>query len=399
MPVDSLLLDNSVICVALALLATAVPFVRRKSILAIVGAVALAAAFRDRVPGVLIAVTFVYLGTLLIGAVASRSSHAATVRWRGAVHLNVVLILGFTALRLTGPDSILESNVPELTVGNFVVLALEMWLVLRLVTYVWEIGAGKIERPSPVDFVAWVFNPFTLFGPVLRMSEFGSWPVPVAVDAAATRSRGRIPARHLLLGFAQMSGGYVLAYAHNAVNSTPSLPRPVQFALGVFVFAPWSAIMALGGYMKVMEACAATWGINLPPSFDRPFAQRNISDFWARWNMTATRVFRDYAFYARWGLSRPNIYLNTMVVFILVGLWHGAIEYWLTWGTLHGIGFCGFLAYRRFGSTLRGRCTWFPAPIKSGLGIATTYVFVCVCWSVPPWLIRQGYAIFGMFFE
>lgn len=398
MPVDTFLIDNAVICVALALLATAVPSIRRRSMLAIAGAIPLAAIFRDRAPGIIIAVLIVYLGTIFVGALASRTGRVATVRWRGAVLLIAIIVAGFTALRLAGPDVIQESNVPDLSIGPYVVLVLEMWLVLRLVTYVWEIGAGKIVRPPPLDFFAWVFNPFTLFGPVFRMSEFSSWPNSVAAVATATSSRPGIPAGRLLLGFVKMSAGYVLAVIHTTVSSTPSVPRPVQFALGAFVFAPWSALMALGGYVQVMESCAAAWGINLPPSFDRPFAQRNLADFWARWNMTATRVFRDYAFYVRWGLSRPNVYLNTMVVFVLVGLWHGAFAYWLVWGALHGLGFCVFLAFRRFGRPIRSLGTGIPATIRSGLALATTYVFVCVCWAIPPWLIRQGSAIFSMVF-
>ena len=115
--------------------------------------------------------------------------------------------------------------------------------------------------------------------------------------------------------------------------------------------------------------------------------------------MTATRVFRDYLFYARWGLQRPNVYVNTMLVFALVGLWHAANSYWLLWGTLHGVGFCVYLAFRRFGMPIRRRFAWIPDKVRSGLAIATTYVFVCACWVAPSLLIRRGSALITLFWR
>ena len=55
-----------------------------------------------------------------------------------------------------------------------------------------------------------------------------------------------------------------------------------------------------------MERLAEFWGIELPTSFNYPFGQTNISEFWARWNMTVTRICRDYLFYNRWGFKESK---------------------------------------------------------------------------------------------
>lgn len=386
MPTDTTLIAHAVICTGLALMALAIPAVRNsRSALAMAGALALAATLKDRALGMLVAVAGVYLGTMLIRRLASRVLSSSAVQWRAALALIALIVVGFTALRLTGSESLAV----EVSVGRVVVLALDMWLVLRLVTFVWETGAGKTSNHRPFDFAAWALNPFTLIGPVLRFSELGA-------PAAGATSLTPIHVRRLLLGAVQMAGGYALAGAQSVVANSAEMPKFAKFGLWSLLFGPWSYYLTMAGYFKVMECCALAWGISIPPSFDQPFGQKNLADFWARWNITATRVFRDYAFYVRWGRQRPNVYVNTMIVFVLVGLWHAANIYWLLWGTLHGVGFCVCLAFRRFGTPIRKRFAWIPENVRSGLAIATTYVFVCACWAAPSWLIRQGSSVTAM---
>ena len=43
------------------------------------------------------------------------------------------------------------------------VLVLDMWLVLRFVTFVWEVGAGRVRDPQLANCVAGALNPFRLF--------------------------------------------------------------------------------------------------------------------------------------------------------------------------------------------------------------------------------------------
>jgi D-alanyl-lipoteichoic acid acyltransferase DltB (MBOAT superfamily) len=98
--------------------------------------------------------------------------------------------------------------------------------------------------------------------------------------------------------------------------------------------------------------------------------------------MTATRVFRDYLFYNRWGRGTYNIFLNTLLLFTAMGLWHGANVYWVSFGVLHGLAFCGFLVWRRY----RGVLEALPLRGTAGADIAArvlTYVTVCACWYLP----------------
>lgn len=387
---DNTLIIHAAVCVGIALVALGIPSLRNSHMaLLIFGAIALVVLFRVRALGTLVSIAAVYVGTMLIRRLARGAAKPQAVRWKLAVALIAIIAVGFTALRLSGSEALGF----ELSFGHVVVLALDMWLVLRLISYVWESGAGKIKDHGALEYAAWAISPFTLIGPVLRFTEFGA-KATVAADP-----HSKLRWQRLLFGAFQMAAGYALSAAHFGLADTAMLPKALKFGLWALLFGPWGFYLTMAGFFKVMEVSALAWGITIPPSFDRAFGQKNLADFWARWNMTATRLFRDCAFYVRWGLQRPNVYLNTMIVFVLVGLWHGANLYWILWGTLHGMGFCTYLVFRRFRVPLRTRFAWIPEKARSGLAIATTYVFVCACWATPSWLIRQGLSLTATFWR
>jgi D-alanyl-lipoteichoic acid acyltransferase DltB (MBOAT superfamily) len=155
-------------------------------------------------------------------------------------------------------------------------------------------------------------------------------------------------------------------------------------ALNTFIGNPWSFYLEWTGFHTLMRALAATSGLALPRSFDRPFFRPNLSEYWAHWNITATSVFRDYLFYNRWGRRAANVYVNVMILFMCVALWHGATIYWVIFGLIQGTGFASFMWYRRRPISARWR-----ARAPRWTGVAATYVFVCLSWAIPALIVRH----------
>src|SRR5207247_90603 len=104
--------------------------------------------------------------------------------------------------------------------------------------------------------------------------------------------------------------------------------------------------------------------------------------------MSVTAVFRDYLYYNRWGRKTYNVYFNTIVLFLLVGLWHAANSYWLLWGLLHGLLFCAFLIWTRYGKPSM-RLPLQGTVISRMSSIALTYVAVCACWYLPSKILQK----------
>lgn len=80
--------------------------------------------------------------------------------------------------------------------------------------------------------------------------------------------------------------------------------------------------------------------LNLEPviNFNSPYIAKSVSEFWERWHMSLTRFFTRYVYIPLGGSRKGKIrtYVNTMIVFCLSGLWHGANWTFVLWGILHG---------------------------------------------------------------
>jgi len=382
--IDLSLLIAVLVCIAASALVSLLPMLRSTYGLLIVSLLATAGIYRHGMLGYLFINLVIYLFVAGLAWLPIGSRLLQRNRWRWCC----AAMLALLAIFLAGRYYQLETRgVPLLGVKLFF-YSLNMWAFLRLITLLWEFGSGRVERPSLLSYVIWIGLPFTLLGPILRYSQFEQ-QLPLICQSRKTENiLSSQSTRRFLLGMAQLSLGLLLAgFQASLVDPGNGLPRWEKLAIG-FSLAPWAFYLLWAGYFNFMEGLALFWGLNLPPSFNRPFGRRNLSEFWANWNMTATSVFGDYFFFNRWGLAKANLYINTLVVFLMVGVWHGLNGYWVLWGLLHGIGFCGYLWYRANKSRFAiWRHRVLDAPFRFAGPIAT-YVYVCSCWFLPPTILK-----------
>lgn len=92
-------------------------------------------------------------------------------------------------------------------------------------------------------------------------------------------------------------------------------------------------------YSDMAIGMALMMGFRFPENFDYPYRSRSIREFWRRWHMTLSSWFRDYVYIPLGGsrAGRYRTYVNSLIVFMLTGLWHGASWTFLLWGLWHGI--------------------------------------------------------------
>lgn len=93
------------------------------------------------------------------------------------------------------------------------------------------------------------------------------------------------------------------------------------------------------GYSDMAIGMGRMFGFRFLENFNYPYAASSIRDFWRRWHISLSSWFRDYLYIPlggnRRGLARTC--LNTMIVFLLTGLWHGASWTFVLWGIWHGV--------------------------------------------------------------
>lgn len=93
------------------------------------------------------------------------------------------------------------------------------------------------------------------------------------------------------------------------------------------------------GYSSIAVGAARVIGIELTDNFDAPYLSSSVSIFWKRWHISLTSWFKDYIYIPLGGNKKGKLrkYLNTMTVFLISGLWHGAELSFVLWGAINGL--------------------------------------------------------------
>ena len=150
------------------------------------------------------------------------------------------------------------------------------------------------------------------------------------------------------------------------------------------VFFAFQIYCDFSGYSDIAVGAADVLGFDLMQNFRRPYGSKSVPEFWKRWHVSLSTWFRDYLYIPLGGnrVSRPRLYLNVMIVFLVSGLWHGANWTFLVWGGLHGLYFAGW-------SLTEGVRARFAAAtglarlhaVRAAIGVAVTFVLVTLAWT------------------
>lgn len=151
-------------------------------------------------------------------------------------------------------------------------------------------------------------------------------------------------------------------YVVDGVFGNPTQYSGAMTCLAVLFYSIWQYTDFSGG-IDIVTGVAQMYGIALAPNFKRPYFSKSLAEFWRRWHISLGAWMRDYVFYPLsmskgmmkiMGSSRkvfgdavgryvPAAVCN-IIVFLLVGIWHGPYWHFVVWGLYNGmmIG-CGYL--------------------------------------------------------
>jgi D-alanyl-lipoteichoic acid acyltransferase DltB (MBOAT superfamily) len=93
-------------------------------------------------------------------------------------------------------------------------------------------------------------------------------------------------------------------------------------------------------YTDIARGSARWFGIKLSFNFGhRVYFKPSITAFWKEWHITMTSWFRDYVFFplSKIGITKRQLFVNLIFVYMLIGFWHGATWGFLIWGATNGI--------------------------------------------------------------
>ena len=127
-----------------------------------------------------------------------------------------------------------------------------------------------------------------------------------------------------------------LAVFVDGVYASPVRGLPVLVAVIFFCFQLY---LDFSAYSQIAVGTAELFGFRLSTNFRRPYMAVTFKDFWSRWHITLTSWFRDYVYIPLGGnrCSASKVVLNTMIVFVVSGIWHGASWNFVIWGAINGL--------------------------------------------------------------
>ena len=109
--------------------------------------------------------------------------------------------------------------------------------------------------------------------------------------------------------------------------------------LGAFAYM-FQIYFDFSGYSDMAIGIGKMFRITIPENFRSPYKAESVKDFWKRWHITLSSFLQTYVYFPLGGSrkGKARTIVNTLITFLVSGLWHGANWTFVFWGLLHGIG-------------------------------------------------------------
>ena len=205
------------------------------------------------------------------------------------------------------------------------------------ISYVVDVYRGQTPHQSPIRASLYLaFCPVLCAGPLVRYGEMG----PQLTERRVTMAAFAYGVRRWLVGLCKVVFlANTLAVPATAVFALPAGQLGMlQAWLGAVCFA-LQIYFDLSGYSDMAIGLARMFGFRLPENFRWPYGAKTLTEFWQRWNISLVDWCCRYL-----GLvleeataSRVSRARRLVVLFLVVGLWHGPGWNVMLWGLLHGV--------------------------------------------------------------
>lgn len=110
------------------------------------------------------------------------------------------------------------------------------------------------------------------------------------------------------------------------------------------------------GGIDMVLGVSELFGIQMAENFRQPYFSVSLGEFWRRWHISLGKWMRDYVFYpfaltkpmkkfGKWANKNLSKHMGrvlpaaigNILVFFIVGLWHGAQWHYIIWGLYNGV--------------------------------------------------------------
>lgn len=225
------------------------------------------------------------------------------------------------------------------------------------ISYIVDRVKDKAEHYQLIDYMLYVsYFPQLIAGPIVRHNEL--------IPQFGELSKKKINLSNIVKGIRIFTLGLAkkiliadeLGKVVDAGYTSISL-LDAPSAWIVMLCYTFQIFFDFSGYSDMAIGMGKIMNIDLPRNFDRPYISASVKEFWNRWHMTLNSFFTEYVYIPLGGGygSKLKKIRNTMVVFLLSGIWHGADWTFIVWGIINGlcISFENIVPYEKINKKIR----------------------------------------------
>lgn len=321
-----------------------------------------------------------YLGVVLVQGRLLRH-WAPRGGWRTLAAFLLPLVVLVVVKYLPLPDFVIRRIGAGSGIGPDLLIGIS-YMAFRLSYLTLEVRNGTVAAPRPAEFLAFAF-----FLPTLSVGPINTY----ATHSGRGTDRTPLPGAWLRM----LLGAVKFSFLASMVNQFSYTGLLLDGHPHAWVDLPTAMVcyylflyLNFSGYCDMAIGVAGLLGIRVAENFENPFAARNVKDFWNRWHITLSTYMRDVVFspLSKWlvrtlGPARVNhaTAICIMVVFLLVGIWHGVGWHFLLFGLSHGLAVAANHYYTIFLKKTLGRARFLAygkSALVRGTAVVLTFAYI-----------------------
>ena len=236
---------------------------------------------------------------------------------------------GFFAQQFNAIGFLPDIPVPEVTLPIGI-----SFYVFQSMSYIIDVYREDAPvQKDPVSFGTYVtLFPQLIAGPIVRYAD-------VAQQLQHRRENVSDFASGVMLFMVGMSKKMLLA---NPMGNLCTLMMADSGTLSAWVGAVAFSLQLyfdFSGYSDMARGLGRMLGFEFLPNFDYPYISRSVTEFWRRWHISLSTWFKEYVYIPLGGnrVKKLRWLFNTLVVWFLTGMWHGASWNFILWGLLYAV--------------------------------------------------------------
>lgn len=298
-----------------------------------------------------------YLATRLMQKSTDKKTRKKYLIWCLVCNFGILVFLKYCNFAITNFSlfmSLFHVNIPDNHISIVMPLGISFY-TFQTMSYVIDVYEKKYEPEKNIfKFALFVsFLPQMLQGPIGRFDRLS----PQLING------NDFDIKNVEYGLQRIAWGLakklILAdrasVIQTAIFNSLDVYSGVHIIVALLTFSIYEYCDFSGG-IDVVIGAAEIFGVKLDENFRQPYFSKSIGEFWRRWHITLGTWMKDYVFYPfsiskhmlKFGKKARKVFgkkigkvlpicVANILIFFIVGVWHGAQWKYIIYGMYNGI--------------------------------------------------------------